>query len=457
MHSRISEYLSVPHSKTPPSHIGFSIYRGIKSTFNDAYTLEASCLSGQWRCDAAMLLSLLASTFPLDSVDEDVQWIHSKPLLFTECRSHVLQLLQAVCAKVDSHWPSSHAVGSASITIVLRWGNVIPWCWKFFHDERMAYSEYLSDVTLTWLYHFDAPLFTWAKPSMHWEWLTEWVAGNGHVASSLLSHSFKLLLDDTAVDRCTDDPVVQVFHKLVGVLLVLLRGESIDPPTQTPASIVSCIQCMLVFFGRLPQSESNVPTLQSIVEALTHVNTEQRTWVFHSMLQDETHPFMSYIGTGVQPHISQFIERFTKTPCPAMHRCLTILSYATKTDDTICETIAVLELFAIMIISVPDNEASQTTVVNFIRSLISSVESNVDDAASHFSLVFRKALLPLTLIGHSGSHNPSKIVNWSMILRFLASSKDVLSVWSLSMFWYQNMQRIPSHVANYGSTSRMHF
>lgn len=86
------------------------------------------------------------STFPLDSVDEDVQWIHSKPLLFTECRSHVLQLLQAVCAKVDSHWPSSHAVGSASITIVLRWGNVIPWCWKFFHDERMAYSEYLSDV-----------------------------------------------------------------------------------------------------------------------------------------------------------------------------------------------------------------------------------------------------------------------------------------------------------------------
>lgn len=67
----------------------------------------------------------------------------------------------------------------------------------------------------------------------------------------------------------------------------------------------------------------HIPALQSIVEALTHVNTEQRTWVFHSMLQDETHPFMSYIGTGVQPHISQFIESFTKTPCPAMHRCLT--------------------------------------------------------------------------------------------------------------------------------------
>ncbi|KAF8203691.1 hypothetical protein BJ912DRAFT_207243 [Pholiota molesta] len=108
------------------------------------------------RVMAAMLIVLFSM---LDyKTTESHETFHS-PKLRPEGFRHMLYLLQLVMAQpTDSFMPVEHL--DAPQTILLRWGNVVPWSWTTWDDQRIANTEYLPCLTATWLYHLNEPLIT---------------------------------------------------------------------------------------------------------------------------------------------------------------------------------------------------------------------------------------------------------------------------------------------------------
>jgi hypothetical protein len=43
----------------------------------------------------------------------------------------------------------------AAQTIVIRWGETIRWSWLVWDDPRIANTESITFLTMTWLYHLD--------------------------------------------------------------------------------------------------------------------------------------------------------------------------------------------------------------------------------------------------------------------------------------------------------------
>ncbi|KJA29271.1 hypothetical protein HYPSUDRAFT_504865 [Hypholoma sublateritium FD-334 SS-4] len=74
-----------------------------------------------------------------------------------EGHRHLLDLIRAVLNQAtDSYMPIEWL--DLAQAIILYWGNVLPWSWSTWDDQRIADTEYLSALTATWLYHLDTPL-----------------------------------------------------------------------------------------------------------------------------------------------------------------------------------------------------------------------------------------------------------------------------------------------------------
>ncbi|PPQ67353.1 hypothetical protein CVT24_011536 [Panaeolus cyanescens] len=386
MHPQLCQYLSIPSTNVPPPDLSQLVYQGIKCIFGNLHTMNQTHISPQRQSDAAMLLSLLASTFPLDTqVAEETPWVHSKSLLFTECRSHILHLFQAISGKPEGYqWLIPHEADSPSITIVLKWGSTIPWYWNFFHDEKKAYTEYLSAMTLVWLYHIDSPLFGWTNPNLDYERVTRWMFYNSDAANAMLFHSFHRL-ESTATNRIMDNSTMQVLRKLMDMYMLALAGSLLN--------LESCVCYMDI-----------------IIESLTYINAEQRAWVLLPLLHKEDHPFMLFLNSAMNDCI--------------MHASVSRISVA---------MICILEILAVVTVSLPDNNALQNTAIDFIRSLIRYVKRDRQDPG--LWNVFKKSLLLLTALGSTGRCDPTAIVEWDLVVRYLDSPcSDIFSAYIVAQY-----------------------
>ncbi|KAF8641068.1 hypothetical protein AX17_000712 [Amanita inopinata Kibby_2008] len=112
----------------------------------------AKCADVQKALHYSILISLFISS--QQTVKREAQGWYLRPQTLNSISEAVGYVMTYDLDDSIAALPFPREHPSPGQTLLLKWGNVVPGCWRLWDDHRVANSEYIVYMTATWIYHF---------------------------------------------------------------------------------------------------------------------------------------------------------------------------------------------------------------------------------------------------------------------------------------------------------------
>ncbi|KAF5375025.1 hypothetical protein D9758_000142 [Tetrapyrgos nigripes] len=237
-----------------------------ESVDEPASMMWCDAISERKRLSYAMVLILFCAT--AQQVRPDSSYTALKPRTF----GNLLELIHAVLGNGDSEEMEPVENLDAAQSFLLRWGNIVPWCWKTWSDPRIDGTDSIIRLTTTWLYHIDE--FPDVSSIMV-DSVLEDPSAAGRAIMRVLQQCFSFL-PLAALERPATLPVV--LSQVCQATLTLLRHYAINGGVYDPVHFRELAKYLLNIFVALEDFERSLCIKSCILESLTLL---QREGVLH--------------------------------------------------------------------------------------------------------------------------------------------------------------------------------
>ncbi|KAF8912803.1 hypothetical protein CPB84DRAFT_1957224 [Gymnopilus junonius] len=361
------------------------------------------------RTSAAMLISLLSVVDnPLDHQTYLIQ-----PLRFrTEVQEYLLDLISAtVGLDAGLFLPVENL--DIPQTLLLRWGNVVPWSWSVWTDERNANTEYIRAVTITWLHHMTRPVFAALSTSEHEKifsrdfrrCLFPDVTMSSRKILHLLRDALSVLVQGNSLLDFPFSPLPGLLAKLCWATIHLLEMNNVEicSPIQELAEDYS--RTFLVLFCYLGFSEKEVVVQNLIVEALALIQNHSFSRCLQYTLQNKTLQFARKLDQSIRSSAKFFSQdeqgvpsgsRFAITAAKSLLNFLTIILLKDGERNIVLQDLALFYLDVIItFLASPRSEFVEQKYL--LDSVLLSLCAFQSHAAAHSVTRFPEGIWPLVI------------------------------------------------------------
>lgn len=159
-------------------------------------------------------------------------------------------------------------------TILVRWGNLVPWSWATWNDQRIAHVECVADLTITWLYHLNSPFCVDCTSdcmppfSIQLKSTLSDESNSGAIILQIL-HRFTRQLREASAPETLSLSFAVVLQKSCAAVVYHLRSNDENRHTHFDHIIQPICQSLLVIFCFLGDSGKDLDIKDLILEALT--------------------------------------------------------------------------------------------------------------------------------------------------------------------------------------------
>lgn len=302
------------HDSPLPNDILINIYVGARHLSAQKPLLSGFPSTIQERTNAALIISLFAMA------DNEVKSrnlaVIGSSSLRPDSYGYLLKLIKSIVNE-DVATRTDMPLEKLDVpqAILLRWGSAVPWSWSIWDDLRVANTEYLRVVTMTWLYHLNSPFFARLDYTMHRRifWIDfrailfqDCEASTGMV-SNLLQHDLRsanISLESGKQISLTR----RVLVKSCWAVVQYLEANSICPDPVIGRRIPEYSRCILSLFLFLDTSEEDNFVKSLLVEALTLVNPSSLGTELQMILREDLGQFLPRLDEVTRQALSHISD-----------------------------------------------------------------------------------------------------------------------------------------------------
>ncbi|RDB28824.1 hypothetical protein Hypma_015376 [Hypsizygus marmoreus] len=279
-------------SETRPADIMDSMLSSLHQKQYNGLSMSPSTVEydNDERANYAMLVSLYSASQVSQRVSQ-VDRVQSP--LRTWSLGSFLNIIQVVLhgstARYSIHdksLPYEHL--DLAQTILVRWGEFVPWCWDTWDDQRIANVECITDLTSTWLYHMNTPfcvsIYSENLPAFKVPIEDRFGSDNARFRLAILQmlQQITLQLSTPQTPKDFHLPLAIVVHKACLLVIQFLRSTSENLQHGVDPLASAFCRCLVILFCTLRETEEEIKVKDLALEGLTLVGPQ----VIHSVLQD---------------------------------------------------------------------------------------------------------------------------------------------------------------------------
>lgn len=324
--------------------------------------------------DRAMIVSLF-SACQIAQFKSDAD----SPSLLTRPQSlgYILDMIQFIMYQPSAgfSWLSQHSlVLDLAQTILVRWGDLVPWSWSLLDGHHIAGLECITHLTITWLYHTHSPFFsTDACPSVtsQLENLVASKEASSCIAILQVLHQINTHLREAYDSRLLEvlsPPLTLVICKSCWATIHLLRLDA----KEVQPRVSDFGRCLLTLFCILREAEGELKIKTLVLEALTMVAPQTLAMCVVQVRRDTDLGFNFKLFNAIV-------------------RSENALHASSISSHSVLAVKCLVDFLTIMWHSRAEESVCRTNAVSFLRSAITVLKNQGQN--SYISLILHDTLL----------------------------------------------------------------
>ncbi|KAH0590564.1 hypothetical protein H2248_000705 [Termitomyces sp. 'cryptogamus'] len=287
-------------SRIQPLHVISAILRNTERKYINGLFVNFPEIEydDEERTSLAMLVILFSTSHTAQNRDLTPMQAY-QPLVRIQNLSRLLDVLQIAFYRdttLSGHMTLPCVNLDTAQTVLIRWGNLFPWSWSTWSDQRLANVECITDLTITWLYHLNTPFCTGSSSecpaafSFHFDSMIsdkELYLGTiiVHLFNRIMLHAVQVA--QRRVFHGVSSDLVVVLRKACSMTVRLLRYHAERRDATHERVVQSICRSLQVLFFWLDDKTEYLGIKDLILEILSLIRPDIMTLSFRTLCEDK--------------------------------------------------------------------------------------------------------------------------------------------------------------------------